>query len=124
MPVGDVYDIERRVREVYPDLRIFGEPGCWLVKMVKPVLVQLKSGLAYATDRLEHVLTWKKPVLDARLLHHLRYTDQWSGHTDVLEELEEEEYLRRRAEERAADEVAAAFAKEARKALAMDFGWR
>jgi|TARA_Y100000034_G_scaffold79537_1_gene95483 hypothetical protein len=68
------------------------------------------------------VVTWQESMLDARLIHHMRYTDMWSGHRNALQELEAEEYEEERSAQRDHDRMTEEFAKDAQRALQHDLG--
>lgn len=124
MPVvGDIYHVEERIRQVYPDYFLSGEPGCYAVKRMAPTLVR-GLGFTYAVDKPQTLLAWREMTLDARLLHHLRYTDAWSNQRDILREIEEAEDAQERANERRADDLVHHTAKEMQRAIEHDLGLR
>ena len=121
--VGDLYDIDRRVRELYPDLRIYFDPkrALYIVKRVRRALEDLGGKLLAAIDVEDYLFAWPAP-LDARLIQHLRYTDSWSGQRNIRAELEESDYRRKRSQERAEEDFWAEFRKDAEKAFKKDLG--
>lgn len=115
--LNDVYHINERVGELYPGLSVEGIPGAYRVRSTRPALVRCGPHFAYTTDQPYTVMSWPEQVLDARLLRHLRFSDSWSGQRDILRELEEADYRREQAQERAQADLSEQMAKDIAKRL-------
>jgi len=122
--VGDLYDIDRRVRELYPDLRIYFDPkrALYIVKRVRRALEDLGGKLLAAIDVEDYLFAWPAP-LDSRLIQYLRYSDSWSGHRNIRAELEEADYRRQRRREKQEEEFWSEFRKDVERAFKKDLGF-
>lgn len=98
MVPGDIYHIAERICEVYPDLFLTYDAR------KRHYVIWRRHETVYG-DRPQRVLVWSKP-LDARLIHHLRYTDASSGHRDILREIEESEQASEQRFDRCIEELA------------------